>query len=279
MLQSNKKSSLLEYVPHGLVVTKAWLLSQGLSRHTLDNWVKSEQLTSIFYGVYKRPDTKLTWRGLVYSLQRMGSDLCPGGITALSSQGLGHYVELGQQKTIHLYGKDSMPSWLNSLLPNVIFIRHNEMKLLGKGDPISSIDLNQEFTTTMALELTLAEHEGIEAVRASTAEKAWFEVLLDVPEKISFEHADQLMQGLGILSPRKLNKLLEVCHNVKVRRLFLWFAERHQHSWFKKLETERYTIASGLLGSGKRVLAKGGKLDSKYLITVPEEMLENSSYG
>jgi hypothetical protein len=275
MLFSNKKSSLLEYVPYGLVVTKSWLLSQGLSRHTLDNWVKSGQLTSIVYGVYKRPDTKLAWKALVYSLQRMGSDLCPGGVTALSDHGFGHYVELGQFKTIHLYGKDSLPSWLNSLLPDVTFVRHNEKKLLGKGDPSSWINLNQEFTAEMSRDM----HEGIEPIRISSPEKAWFELLMDVPEKISFEHADQLMQGLGTLSPRKLNKLLEACHNVKVRRLFLWFAERHQHAWFKKLDVNLYTMTSGLLGSGKRVLAKGGKLDPKYLITVPEEMLKNEFYG
>lgn len=279
MLSPNKKSSFLEYVPYGLIVTKSWLLSQGLSRHTLDNWVKSGQLSSIVYGVYKRPDTKLTWRGVVYSLQRMGNDLCPGGITALSDQGLGHYLELGQHKTIHLYGRDNMPLWLNRVLQDVTFVRHNEVKLLGNGGSISSIDLNQEFTTAMPIELTLAQNEGIEPVRVSSSEKAWFEILMDVPEKISFEHADQLMQGLGTLSPRKLNKLLEVCNNVKVRRLFLWFAERHQHAWLKKLDVNLYTMSSGLLGSGKRVLAKGGKLDPKYLITVPEDMMKNEFYG
>jgi hypothetical protein len=32
---------LTTYVPHGLVVTRAWLRGQGLSPHTLDNWRKS----------------------------------------------------------------------------------------------------------------------------------------------------------------------------------------------------------------------------------------------
>jgi hypothetical protein len=67
------------------------------------------------------------------------------------------------------------------------------------------------------------------------------------------------------LSPRNLQKLLEECKNVKVKRLFLWFADRHKYIWLSKLEIERIN-----LGSGNRMIAKGGKLDNKYKITVPE---------
>ena len=268
------KQKPLDYVPYGLVVTKSWLLAQGLSRHTLDNWVKSGQLASLVYGVYQRPDTQLTWQGVVYSLQRMGSDLRPGGLTALTYQGLGQYLELGNQKTIHLYGLDSLPVWLNKVLPHVTFVRHNEAQLLGRHNH-NGIDALKDFEATTLINFAVSFSDVI----TSSPERAWFEVLLDVPEKISFEHADQLMQGLVNLSPKRLNQLLALCQNVKVRRLFLWFAERHRHAWFEKIDTESYTWKSGLLGSGKRGLSKGGKLDPKYLITVPEEMQEEKKYG
>ncbi len=250
-------------VPHGLVVTRSWLISKGIKRHTLDNWIKSDQLSSIAYGVYKRPDTKVTWQGMVCSLQRMGNDLCPGGITSLALQGLGHYSEFGQHKTIHLYGGDNLPAWINKLLADVVFVRHSERQLFKEGE-----FLNHDYNS----ELPWGLDEW--PLRFSSSEKGFFEVLLDVPDVISFEHADQLMQGLVNLSPRRLNKLLERCASIKVRRLFLWFAERHRHSWLKKTDVDLYTIESGLLGSGKRMLAKGGKLDAKYLITVPEDMYE-----
>jgi hypothetical protein len=67
------------------------------------------------------------------------------------------------------------------------------------------------------------------------------------------------------LSPKKLNNLLSQCKNIKVKRLFLWLAENHNYAWFKKLEVEKLD-----LGSGKRVIAEDGKLDKKYLITVPK---------
>jgi hypothetical protein len=99
---------------------------------------------------------------------------------------------------------------------------------------------------------------------------------MDVPTAVSFEHASNLLQGLPTLSPQKLARLLEHCQNVKVKRLFLWLGERNHSPWLKKLDLEKFSIKAGTLGSGKRVIAKDGKLDSKYLITVPADMVGES---
>jgi len=61
-----------------------------------------------------------------------------------------------------------------------------------------------------------------------------------------------------------VQSLLEQCASVKVKRLFLHLAEKHNHAWFKSLD-----LAKVSLGSGKRMLVPGGRLDPKYLITVP----------
>jgi hypothetical protein len=52
-----------------------------------------------------------------------------------------------------------------------------------------------------------------------------------------------------------------------VKRLFLWFAERHQHAWLKKLDRNDID-----LGHGKRMLVRVGKLDPTFNITVPESI-------
>ncbi len=91
-------------------------------------------------------------------------------------------------------------------------------------------------------------------------------MLNEVPAKISLEHADQLIQGMTSLSPRTVQALLEACTNVKVKRLFLWFASKHNYTWFSKLNTERIS-----LGSGNRAIVKGGELDKTYKITVPKD--------
>ena len=95
-------------------------------------------------------------------------------------------------------------------------------------------------------------------------ERAFLELLNELPQRETFHQADMLVEGLSNLRPRLLQKLLADCRSVKVKRLFLWFAERHGHAWLKKLDR------SGIdLGRGKRMLVRGGRLDTKYNITVP----------
>ena len=89
-------------------------------------------------------------------------------------------------------------------------------------------------------------------------------------QRETFHQADVLMEGLRSLSPRRLHTLLVACRNVKVKRLFLWFAERHNHAWVKALD--RRDIH---LGHGKRMLVRGGKLDARFNITVPERLDAN----
>jgi hypothetical protein len=54
---------------------------------------------------------------------------------------------------------------------------------------------------------------------------------------------------------------------VKTKRLFFFLADRSRHAWLKHLSKESID-----LGTGKRMLVKGGKLDPQYQITVPEDL-------
>jgi hypothetical protein len=101
----------------------------------------------------------------------------------------------------------------------------------------------------------------------SSPERAILELLDEVPQRETFHQADVLMEGLRNLSPRRLHTLLVECRSVKVKRLFLWFAERHNHAWLKGLDRKGID-----LGQGKRMLVRGGKLDTKFNITVPENL-------
>ena len=86
--------------------------------------------------------------------------------------------------------------------------------------------------------------------------------------------ADMLMDGLVNLRPRRLQTLLEQTSSVKVKRLFLFFAERHGHAWFSQLDSQKID-----LGSGKRVLVKNGKLNKKYQITLPPFLFKEEGSG
>ncbi|KSW17439.1 hypothetical protein OJ22_11525 [Proteus mirabilis] len=263
-MKESYKQSLKTLLPYGMLATKKWLTEQGLSTHALDNAVKTDTLLLLATGVYSQYSRAVTWEGVVASMQHMMEksvdeqlpSIVVGGLSALSISGLSQYLSLGSTPHIHLYATKKLPSWLARLSLPIKFEGHSTSKLW----PDS---LSQDIAFVKKHEWG----EQLPPVYFSCPEKAILEVLMDLPESVSFEHADELMQGLVNLSPRKLDVLLTECKSVKVKRLFFWFAKRQAYPWFDKLNVENYD-----LGSGKRVVAKGGKLDTEYLITVPQHM-------
>jgi len=246
-----------ELLPFGMLATKQWLLSKGVSLHRIDNALKSRKLARLATGVYARAGVSVTWQGVVCSLQRMAeAPVHVGGLSALELLGFGHYLSNTKTTTIHLYSQVKRPPWLDRLELPATFIWHGSKALW-----------SPDFIDMKNYEVEHDWREDLPPVRLSCPEKACFEMLMDVPKTISFDHANQLMQGMTSLSPRKLESLLNVCRNVKVKRLFFWLAERQHYSWFKKLDYHDFD-----LGKGNRVVATGGKLDKTYLITVPEHM-------
>jgi hypothetical protein len=260
-----RRKELNHLLPGGTIVTRSWLMENGFSRHAIDNLVKSQQLEAAASGVYTRWEDKPTWQGITWFLQkRMQLNLTIGGLSALDMLGFSHYLSVSLKKKIHLYGTAKLPAWVNGLSDDMRFEWHSEWDLLGVGKkaifPNAFLDDPlQKFTRREPWK------DGKDDLLISSPERALLEILTDVPKKLSFAHADQLMQGMTNLSPRSLQPLLEECKNVKVRRLFFWLAGRHKHTWLEKLQPELID-----LGSGKRMLVKGGKLDKKYNITIPE---------
>jgi hypothetical protein len=83
------------------------------------------------------------------------------------------------------------------------------------------------------------------------------------PSDAGHEHANLLFEGLGTLRRDSVKSLLEACPSVKVKRPFS-IGPKHARTWFKQTDPAKVSLVSG-----KRVLVAGGRLDSKYLITVP----------
>ena len=75
------------------------------------------------------------------------------------------------------------------------------------------------------------------------------------------------MEGLQNLRPKLMQELLEFCNSVKVKRLFLFMAEKAHLPVLKHLDVERIA-----LGSGARALVNHGFYDSKYHLILPKEL-------
>jgi hypothetical protein len=199
-----------------------------------------------------------------------------GGRTALELQGFAHYVRTSGPMAIYLYGPEPPPGWLTKLPLNERF-RFRKSQALFKSDPVTKGLTNFAWNVRdntgasadafQAGEFRQMWDQGEWPLTVSRPERALLELLDELPKNESFHQVDMLVEGLRNLSPRRLQKLLVDCKSVKVKRLFFWFAERHNHTWLKQID--RNAIS---LGSGKRMLVKGGKLDPKYLITVPEDL-------
>jgi Transcriptional regulator, AbiEi antitoxin, Type IV TA system/Transcriptional regulator, AbiEi antitoxin N-terminal domain len=287
MRQQNKgKLNWLQHnLPEGLVVDSAWLQGRGYSSALRSKYAGRGWLEQVARGVYRRPpaplpaskeDEGLRWQNVVISLQMVLE--CPvivGGRTALELQGFAHYLSLTGPREVHLYGDAPLPTWVGKLKLDTKLVFHNAKKLF-RNEPITSIlgqganSKIQEHSSTDSLGGGLVRQTWGQwnwSLTMSSPERAILELLDEVPERETFHQADMLMEGLRNLSPRRLQKLLVDCRNVKVKRLFFWFAERHNHAWVQKLDRKEID-----LGSGKRMLVRGGKLDSKFNITVPENL-------
>jgi hypothetical protein len=106
----------------------------------------------------------------------------------------------------------------------------------------------------------------LRGLAVSSPERAILEVLDEIPRTVGFDHGRELFEGLTALRPRLVTTLLKGCTSVKAKRLFLYFTSRQNYPWVGAI------TASGIdLGSGKRQIVAGGKLDKNYLITVPAE--------
>ncbi len=276
--QNDRKLNKLEReLPEGLLVDAAWLERHGYYGSLRRKYVTGGWLEQPARSVYRRPRGKLAWQQVVISLQTLLEyPVIVGGRTALEQEGFAHYLPLGDRREIHIYADEKLPGWVQKLPLEVRFLFHNAKRLF-QGEPIA------QGLSALGVDLKTSEPVSNEAQFGSLVRKPWgqwnwplvmsaperavLELLDELPDRESFHQVDMLMEGLSNLSPKRMQKLLLDCRSIKVKRLFFWFADRHQHAWLKRIDRTRID-----LGKGKRMIVRGGKLDATYQITVPEDM-------
>ena len=277
---SAQKESKLKWLerelPEGLIVTAAWLQKNGYSSSLRSQYVDAGWLDQPARSVFRRQRGELRWEQVAISLQTLLEfPVVVGGQTALELHGYAHFLSR-ELREVHLYGRRRLPSWMNKLPLEQKFVFHNSARLF-RNDPITrgltSLSWNVQTNQSQSADPI---HGGFNVMpwgqwdwplTLSTPERALLELLDELPNHHSFHMADTFMEGLASLSPRRLNKLLADCHSIKVKRLFFFFADRHQHAWLKRIDREAVN-----LGKGDRMLVRGGKFDPVYRITVPEDM-------
>lgn len=247
----SKINRLLRVWPLGTVAVSRWLQTQGAYQQLVHEYEKSGWIRRIGQGAYERAGDTVEWSGGLYALQeQMRLPVHAGAKTALQMQGYAHFLPMGKGGSISLFGTSGtrLPAWFRQYDWGTE-LRYTATKLF-TDDPTSALTKKE-----------LATY----AVTVSAPERAIMEVLYLVPMEESFEEAGLLMEGLTTLRPRLVQSLLEQCRSVKVKRLFMFLAETCNHAWVKKLDLSKMNF-----GKGKRMIVKGGRLDPRYNITVPD---------
>lgn len=245
-----KINQLLSTHPSGIVYLSSWLVQQGYSLDLQKRYRNSGWLTSIGTGAMIRSGDKVGYEGAIYALQEQaGLYVHPGGKTALSLLGKSHYLELSPNKVTVFGGQyEKLPTWC---------INHDW-----------GVKLDFYSSSFLPPDIGLVEVElKTFSIKVSSSARAMLECLFLVPKKQELMECYQLMEGLNNLRPNLVQNLLENCTSIKVKRLFLFLAERANHSWVKHLDIDRIN-----LGSGKRSIVKNGVYNSKYKITLPLEL-------
>lgn len=251
-INRTKINQLLQEQPSGVVLLSSWLASQGYSIDLQKHYRKAKWLQSIGKGAHIRADDKVSYEGAIYALQKQAElTIHPGGRTALSLLGKAHYLELATSKVV-LFGNsgEKLPTWFK------------------KHDWGVKVDYHETSFLSPDLDLTEIELSNF-SIKVSGAARALMECLYLAPKKQELMECFELMEGLNNLVPNQVKALLENCQSVKVKRLFLYMAEKAGHSWFKYLNFKNVD-----LGKGKRSIVKNGVLIDKYGITVPKELEE-----
>ncbi|UXO69009.1 type IV toxin-antitoxin system AbiEi family antitoxin [Pantoea dispersa] len=256
---TSKINWLLQNTAPGSLVLQNWLTRNNISPSLAFKYSQNGWLEKLRAGVYVRAGREPDWSDALWCLQnQLEASVYLAGLSSLSWQGRSHYLQLKQSQCwISVESKTILPKWFKEF-SHIEWLTLSALKLP---------QLDEKYRTQL-------EIKG-KKITASVPELAAYELLSAVPKEISFEHAAELFQGLVNLNPRKVENLLTLSQSVRTKRLYLFFASFYEHAWFKRVDTSKID-----LGSGNRQLVVNGKLDTQYLITVPENFTKKGiSHG
>lgn len=246
----SKINKLLQLQPPGVVLTSSWLRQQNYSFELLRSYRNNHWLTAIGHGAMIRKADTVDYLGAICALQQqLHLTVHPAGKTALSLLGKAHFLDFNT-KVVYVFGNQNelLPTWFKNH-PWQVEVSYVSSSFL-PSDKGLVLYTHKDFT-----------------LKISSSARAMMECLYLVPQKQDFIECFEMMQGLTNLSPKPTQELLESCTSVKVKRLFLYLAEKSQHAWFHHLNSNSID-----LGKGNRSIIKDGTFVQKYKITVPKEL-------
>ena len=247
----NKLNQLLSYWQSGALLFSSWLKKNGYSDQLMQQYRKSGWFSPLSKGVMYRTGDKLSSFGALSSYNtQLNKGFYVGAHSALELSGFNHYVPMGKPVLMIGYPQeDEVPGWMKR----------------------TDFDYDQKFFSTKVFpnpQFTYI-NKGNCKIRMSVPEQAFLECLLLAPNQYNYMDLFYIMEQLTTLRTEVVQELLENTNNIKIKRLFLFMAQKAGHDWFSRLDRGKIN-----LGSGKQKLAEGGVYLSEFRITIPKELYE-----
>ena len=257
-MASKLNQILIDWVP-GDVHSLLWLKQRHVSSNLAQFYCKNGTLHRVSSGIYKRAGEKLDWAGAVRLLQEeQAKNFHVSGKTALELVGGGHFGNLSKRPRVFLttYKKSKLPIWLQKADFGCVFVSR-------KSSLFPNSLLNKKNISPL---ITYTTPTGIK-IKISCRELAIFEFIDNIDLKNSLETAENYVEMLYGIRINVMQYLLEQCKSVKIKRVFLYLAEKTNMRIFSKLNLTKIDI-----GKGKRqVVTHNAKLNKKYQITVSRD--------
>lgn len=250
-IKQTKLNSLMKAWLPGTVAVQAWLATQGISPHLSAWYLKAGWLDSMGRGAYKRPGDRVNWQGGLYAIQQhLKLNIHLAAKSALEVMGHMHYLRLGQNGNFYFFGeqKTRIPMWFKKCSHWDISVKYFTASLFSD----YRVGLIEKSIDNIPLII-------------SEPERAIMETLYLIPDNQGLDEAYLLMQGLRTLRPKEIQKLLEACRSIKVKRLFMHLAELHNLPFLQHIDVSNIDF-----GKGKRRIAKGGVYHAKYQLSLPK---------
>ena len=240
---------LMSGIKNGLFFS-GWLKKNGYSDQLVRKYRQSGWLTSLGKGVmFRTGDTLSAYAALFCYNEQLNKELRVAAHSALEFFGFNHYVPMGKPVLMVAHLEQGIPEWMVS----DVFDR-----------------TITPFSTKMFTDIQTSKVlvEGLNLL-VSSPEQAFMECLLLAPIQYNYMDLYYIMEQLTSLRANIVQVLLETVKNIRVKRMFLYMAEKSGHYWFDMLDLSKIDI-----GTSKLQLVQDGTYISKYKITVPRELSE-----
>lgn len=247
MAEQDKLNKLLSFcLPHGVCFSE-WLSANGWSNQLVQCYCDNGWFERLCRGViFRKGDTPQAYAAIASYKKQIRDGLHIAANSALELHGYMHFVPMGKPRLIVALHNTYTPQWLRL----DAFDRHIV--------PVYMKDFCNPPETIHEYELELP---------VSSAEQAFAECLQLAPTYNSYMDLYLLMELLTVLRPREVEQVLRRVDNQRVKRMYLYMAEKAGHAWFEDIDISNV----GLTDSPLRIEA-GGTFINKYKITIPTEL-------